>query len=128
MPETVTREDSAGVATLTMLQRGLTSASRRELFAAVQDISGDESVRAVLLTGTGRVFCVGQDLTDASGRRTTGTEPVADPDAPMPVLVEEYNPLILALSRLPVPLVVGINGACAGAGLGVPSHAEPTPA
>ena len=124
MPETVTREDSAGVATLTMLQRGLTSASRRELLAAVQDIAGDPSVRAVLLTGTGRAFCVGQDLTDASVRRTPATEPGTtelpeDLDAPMPVLVEEYNPLIIALSRLPVPLVVGINGACAGAGLGV---------
>ena len=40
MPETVTREDSAGVATLTMLQRGLTSASRRELLAAVQEEDG----------------------------------------------------------------------------------------
>ncbi len=119
MPETVTREDSAGVATLTMLQRGLSTASRRELLAAVRDIAVDDSVRAVLLTGTGRAFCVGQDLNDASVRRTTGAEPVADPDAPLPVLVEEYNPLILALSRLPVPLVVGINGACAGAGLGV---------
>jgi 2-(1,2-epoxy-1,2-dihydrophenyl)acetyl-CoA isomerase len=117
MPETVTREDSAGVATLTMLQRGLTTASRRELLAAVQDIAADDSVRAVLLTGTGRAFCVGQDLEDSSVRRAP--QPPVDPDAPLAVLVEEYNPLILALSRLPVPLVVGINGACAGAGLGV---------
>lgn len=117
MPETVTREDSAGVATLTMLQRGLTTASRRELLAAVQDIAADDSVRAVLLTGTGRAFCVGQDLEDSSVRRAPA--PAVDPDAPLAVLVEEYNPLILALSRLPVPLVVGINGACAGAGLGV---------
>lgn len=117
MPETVTREDSAGVATLTLLQRGLTTTSRRELLSAVQDVTADDSVRAVLLTGTGRAFCVGQDLEDSSVRRSP--QPPADPDAPMAVLVEEYNPLILALSRLPVPLVVGINGACAGAGLGV---------
>jgi 2-(1,2-epoxy-1,2-dihydrophenyl)acetyl-CoA isomerase len=102
-----------------MLQRGLTTASRRELLAAVQDIAADDSVRAVLLTGTGRAFCVGQDLEDSSVRRAPAPDPDADPDAPMAVLVEEYNPLILALSRLPVPLVVGINGACAGAGLGV---------
>jgi 2-(1,2-epoxy-1,2-dihydrophenyl)acetyl-CoA isomerase len=119
MPETVTREDSAGVATLTMLQRGLTTTSRRELLAAVQDIAADDSVRAVLLTGTGRAFCVGQDLEDSSVRRAPQPPGDPDPDAPMAVLVEEYNPLILALSRLPVPLVVGINGACAGAGLGV---------
>ncbi|WP_040338918.1 enoyl-CoA hydratase-related protein [Candidatus Blastococcus massiliensis] len=118
MPETVTREDSAGVATITMLRPGLSSTSRKELLAAVRDVAADESVRAVLLTGTGRAFCVGQDLNESRARRAA-EEPPADPDAPLPVLVEEYNPLILALSRLPVPLVVGINGACAGAGLGV---------
>ncbi|TKJ29473.1 enoyl-CoA hydratase-related protein [Blastococcus sp. CCUG 61487] len=120
MAETVTREDSDGVATLTMLRPGLSTTSRRELFAHVQEVAEDPSVRAVLLTGTGRAFCVGQDLTDASvHRRPAETPPDEDLDAPMPVLVEEYNPLILALSRLEVPLVVGINGACAGAGLGV---------
>ena len=116
MAETVTREDSGGVATLTMLRPGLSSASRQELLGYVRDIAVDDSVRAVLLTGTGRAFCVGQDLEDSTVRRAP--VPAADPDAPMAVLVEEYNPLILALSRLPVPLVVGINGACAGAGLG----------
>lgn len=119
MPETVTREDSAGVATLTMLQPGLSAASRRELLAFTRDIAADESVRAVLLTGTGRAFCVGQDLNESRARRAAEPEPSDDPDQPLAVLVEEYNPLILALSRLPVPLVVGINGACAGAGMGV---------
>jgi 2-(1,2-epoxy-1,2-dihydrophenyl)acetyl-CoA isomerase len=119
MPETVTREDSAGVATLTMLRPGLSSASRAELLAAVQDITADPSVRAVLLTGTGRAFCVGQDLHESRARREAPAAPPEEPDAPLAVLVEEYNPLILALSRLPVPLVVGINGACAGAGMGV---------
>lgn len=119
MPETVTREDSAGVATLTMLRPALSTASRRELLGHVRDIAADDAVRAVLLTGTGRAFCVGQDLRDATVRSQPADPAPADPDAPMAVLVEEYNPLILALSRLPVPLVVGINGACAGAGLGV---------
>jgi 2-(1,2-epoxy-1,2-dihydrophenyl)acetyl-CoA isomerase len=118
MAETVTREDSAGVATFTMLRPGLSSASRRELLAHARDVAADESVRAVLLTGTGRAFCVGQDLHESQARRSEEAPP-ADPDQPLPVLVEEYNPLILALSRLPVPLVVGINGAVAGAGLGV---------
>lgn len=118
MAETVTREDSAGVATLTMLRPGLSSASRRELLAHTRDVAADGSVRAVLLTGTGRAFCVGQDLHESQARRAE-EEPPADPDQPLPVLVDEYNPLILALSRLPVPLVVGINGACAGAGMGV---------
>ncbi len=119
MPETVTREDSAGVATLTMLRPGLSSTSRRELLAAVEEIAADDSVRAVLLTGTGRAFCVGQDLNESRTRREGAAEPETDPDEPLSVLVTEYNPLILALSRLPVPLVVGINGGCAGAGMGL---------
>lgn len=118
MAETVTRADSAGVATLTMLRPGLSSASRRELLAHARDVAADGSVRAVLLTGTGRAFCVGQDLHESQARRAE-EEPPGDPDQPLPVLVDEYNPLILALSRLPVPLVVGINGACAGAGMGI---------
>ncbi len=118
MAETVTREDSGGVATLTMLRPGLSSASRRELLAHAQAVAADETVRAVLLTGTGRAFCVGQDLKESQARRAA-EEPAVDLDQPLAVLVEEYNPLILALSRLPVPLVVGINGACAGAGMGV---------
>ena len=118
MAETVTREDSDGVATLTMLQPGLSSASRREMLAHARDVAADDEVRAVLLTGTGRAFCVGQDLKESQARRAA-EEPPADPDEPLAVLVDEYNPMILALSRLPVPLVVGINGACAGAGMGV---------
>ncbi|MBN1094429.1 enoyl-CoA hydratase/isomerase family protein [Blastococcus sp. TML/M2B] len=118
MPETVTREDSAGVATITMLRPGLSTTMRRELLEVVRAVEADESVRAVLFTGTGRAFCVGQDLHESRARRA-GEEPEGDPDAPLPVLVEEYNPLVLALSGLRVPLVVGMNGACAGAGLGL---------
>jgi 2-(1,2-epoxy-1,2-dihydrophenyl)acetyl-CoA isomerase len=113
MPETVTRTDADGVATITLLQAGLSSAMRRELLAVVQDVAADESVRAVLLTGTGRAFCVGQDLAEhvESLRGNAATS--------LSVVEDEYNPLVLALAGLRVPVVVGINGACAGAGLGM---------
>jgi 2-(1,2-epoxy-1,2-dihydrophenyl)acetyl-CoA isomerase len=113
MSEFVTRDDDGGVATITMLRPGLSHASRTDLLAVVRDVAADQSVRAVLLTGTGRAFCVGQDLGEhiESLRGNAATS--------LNVVVEEYNPLILALSALRVPLVVGINGACAGAGLGI---------
>ena len=113
MPEHVSRTDSGGVATITLLQAGLSSAMRRELLAVVQDVAADEAVRAVLLTGTGRAFCVGQDLAEhvESLRGNAATS--------LSVVEDEYNPLILALAALRVPVVVGINGACAGAGLGI---------
>jgi 2-(1,2-epoxy-1,2-dihydrophenyl)acetyl-CoA isomerase len=113
MSDTVTREDADGVATITLQRPGLSHALRGELLAAVTEVAGDESVRAVVLTGSGRAFCVGQDLAEhveaLRGNAATSLSVVED----------EYNPLILALARLRVPVVVGINGAAAGAGLGI---------
>jgi 2-(1,2-epoxy-1,2-dihydrophenyl)acetyl-CoA isomerase len=113
MSDTVTRDDAGGVATLTLQRPGLSSALRRELLDAVHGVAADESVRAVLLTGSGRAFCVGQDLAEhvESLRGNAATS--------LAVVEEEYNPLILALAGLRVPVVVGINGATAGAGLGI---------
>jgi 2-(1,2-epoxy-1,2-dihydrophenyl)acetyl-CoA isomerase len=113
MSDTVTRDDAAGVATLTLQRPALSSALRRDLLEAVRSVVDDESVRAVLLTGSGRAFCVGQDLAEhvESLRLNAATS--------LSVVEDEYNPLILALAGLRVPVVVGINGACAGAGLGI---------
>ena len=113
MSDTVTRDDAGGVATLTLQRPALSHALRTDLLAAVEEVAADEKVRAVLITGTGRAFCVGQDLAEhlESLRGNAATS--------LNVVAEEYNPLILALAGLRVPVVVGINGACAGAGLGV---------
>jgi 2-(1,2-epoxy-1,2-dihydrophenyl)acetyl-CoA isomerase len=113
MSDTVTRDDAGGIATITLLTPGLSHASRTALLDVVRGVAGDDSVRAVLLTGTGRAFCVGQDLAEhiESLRGNAATS--------LNVVVEEYNPLILALAGLRVPIVVAINGACAGAGLGI---------
>src|SRR3954463_12112424 len=113
MSEYVSRTDAGGVATITLLQAGLSSAMRREFLAVVQDVAADPSVRAVLLTGTGRAFCVGQDLAEHVESLR------GDAETSLSVVEDEYNPLVLALSALRVPVVVGINGACAGAGLGL---------
>jgi 2-(1,2-epoxy-1,2-dihydrophenyl)acetyl-CoA isomerase len=113
MSDTVTRDDADGVATLTLQRPGLSHALRTDLLAAVRDVAADESVRALLLIGSGRAFCVGQDLAEhiESLRGNAATS--------LSVVEDEYNPLILALAALRIPVVVGINGACAGAGLGI---------
>jgi 2-(1,2-epoxy-1,2-dihydrophenyl)acetyl-CoA isomerase len=112
-PDTVTREDADGVATLTLQKPGLTSALRQDLLALVRQVAADDDVRAVLLTGSGRAFCVGQDL----GEHVQSLR--GDAASSLGVVEREYNPLVLALSGLRVPVVVGINGAAAGAGLGI---------
>src|SRR3712207_2184039 len=110
---TVTRDDADGVATLTLQRPGLSHALRADLLSAVQEVAADESVRAVLITGTGRAFCVGQDLAEHV-EALRGNAALS-----LSVVEDEYNPLMLALDALRVPVVIGINGACAGAGLGI---------
>jgi 2-(1,2-epoxy-1,2-dihydrophenyl)acetyl-CoA isomerase len=80
---------------------------KEELLAVFERIGRDRAVRTVVLTGTGRAFCVGQDLKER-----------LEPD-PTPLAVEvreRYNPIIRAMRSLPQPIVGAINGVAAGAG------------
>jgi len=84
-------------------------AMHRALAAAVAECEADPSCRAVLLTGAGRGFCAGQDLTAR----------VAQPDGQQDVggaLDAYYNPLVRRLRALPFPTVAAVNGVAAGAG------------
>lgn len=81
-----------------------------ELRAALEDASADKSVRALILTGAGRGFCAGQDL---SAR--VMPEGGAPPDLSA-TIDRAWNPLVRRLRTLPVPVVAAVNGAAAGAG------------
>ncbi len=74
---------------------------------ALESISGDRAIRAVILTGAGRAFCAGQDLAERE-----------QPDAaPLEVEVRErYNPIIRALRSMRQPVIAAVNGVAAGAG------------
>ncbi|PRY49612.1 enoyl-CoA hydratase [Geodermatophilus tzadiensis] len=109
----VTRTDADGVVTLTLQSPGLSRRSRTELTDALRAVAADGDVRAVVLTGSGRAFCVGQDLAEHVEALR------ADPTTAMDVVADSYNPMALALAAVPVPVVVGVNGACVGAGLGL---------
>ena len=71
-----------------------------------------EGVRCLLITGEGRGFCSGADLTD--GRAMGGTPPDLKK-----TLDTYYHPVIKALNALPLPVVTAVNGVCAGAGTGL---------
>lgn len=91
---------------------GLTTELKEQLLTALGDAAGDESVRAVVLTGAGRAFCVGQDL----GEHAAALD--ADPATAFRTIDAHYNPIVTTLSTMPKPVIAAIGGACVGAGLG----------
>ena len=108
---------TAGVATITLnrpsAMNSLTNPAKEALLTAVQQVASDPSVRALVLTGTGRAFCVGQDLNEHASLLAAG-----DP-APLKTVSVHYNPVVTALAALPFPTIAALNGTAAGAGLGL---------
>jgi 2-(1,2-epoxy-1,2-dihydrophenyl)acetyl-CoA isomerase len=82
------------------------------LIAALDDAAADSTVRALVLTGAGRGFCAGQDLTDPA---MAGEGP---PDVGA-VIEQRYRPLAERLYAMPVPTLAAVNGVAAGAGANV---------
>lgn len=113
--EIVRREDAGAVAVVTMARpeahNALDVALKTGLLRALADVSADPAVRAVVLAGDGRSFCVGQDLREHAALLAEGTA--------LRTVAEHLNPLVTLLAGLPVPVVAAIGGAAAGAGLGL---------
>jgi 2-(1,2-epoxy-1,2-dihydrophenyl)acetyl-CoA isomerase len=108
-------ERDGGVATLTLnrpaAMNSLDVATKEALLAAVTEVAEDPTVRCVVLTGTGRAFCVGQDLKEHVDLLQNGGSDVLFTTVP-----EHYNPTVLALATMPKPVVAALNGVAAGAG------------
>ncbi|CAM5553063.1 enoyl-CoA hydratase-related protein [Streptomyces xanthochromogenes] len=120
MADTVLYEVSDGLATITINRPEAMNAMNTEakvaLREAVRAAASDAAVRAVLLTATGRAFCVGQDLKEHVASLTADRE--AGTGQTMSTVREHYNPILTALTGMPKPVVAGVNGVAAGAGLG----------
>ncbi|HEX4805699.1 MAG TPA: enoyl-CoA hydratase-related protein [Conexibacter sp.] len=82
----------------------------RDLRAALAHVAEDDALRAVLLTGAGRGFCSGADL--SAGFDTT---PEGQPDL-QTSLHERYHPVIRTIRELPKPVVAAVNGGAVGVG------------
>jgi 2-(1,2-epoxy-1,2-dihydrophenyl)acetyl-CoA isomerase len=111
-PPPVVVERDRAVATITMRIAALTGAAKDALRDAVTEAADDPDIRAILLTGEGRVFCAGQDLGEHAAVLDSD-----DPGRAFDSLDEHYHPVIRGLINAPKPVVVAVNGACAGAGL-----------
>jgi 2-(1,2-epoxy-1,2-dihydrophenyl)acetyl-CoA isomerase len=103
----VTRDGA--VQTITLNRPGKMNAFTRGLHKELNDAlkqARDPEVRAVVVTGAGRAFCAGQDLTEFGDSGDVGA-----------ALRETYHPNVHAVRALEKPVIAAVNGACAGAGL-----------
>jgi 2-(1,2-epoxy-1,2-dihydrophenyl)acetyl-CoA isomerase len=101
-----------GLATLTLNAPDKLNAVSRKMVAEIKsawdDIAADGSVRAVLLTGAGRGFCAGADLSDPDRANDADSGSALD---------KFFNPVIRTMRGLPKPIVAAVNGVAAGVGM-----------
>lgn len=107
-------EEDDGIATLTLNRPDAMNALDVELKEALRDrlavVAGDPAIRAVVLTGAGRAFCVGQDLAEHA------THLESNPAAVWETVPEHYTPIARTLATMPKPIIAALNGVTAGAG------------
>ena len=90
-----------------------TGAMHDELATALDAAAADAQVRCVVLTGAGRGFCAGQDLSDPIVAPNRSGGPPTDVGA---AIERYYRPLALRVRSMPMPVVAAVNGVAAGAG------------
>ena len=111
--EHILYEVDQGVAAITLNRPDVLNSINRamalEVRQALSAAGADPEARAVLLTGSGRAFCAGQDLAEAMPK-----------DGPAPdlgdIVARGYNPIVRTLRQLDKPVVCAVNGVAAGAG------------
>jgi len=81
-----------------------------ELQAALDKANSDNTIRAILLTGNGKAFCAGQDLTEAIDGSGPGIKRIVE---------EHYNPIVQKIRAIEKPIVCAVNGVAAGAGANI---------
>lgn len=124
-PLLISTEGAVRVLTLNRPQalNAFTTGLLGQLRIALDEAAHDEAVRAVLITGAGRAFCAGQDLSDPHIKpefddHAGDADPQRKPKAKDigNLLDHYYIPLALRLRSMPVPTVCAVNGVAAGAG------------
>jgi 2-(1,2-epoxy-1,2-dihydrophenyl)acetyl-CoA isomerase len=102
-----------GVATVTLNRpealNAFNVALKVGLRAAIEGLETNPDVRAIVLTGAGRAFCVGQDLKEH-------VDQLGATETPLDTVGEHFNPLVRRLAAMPKPVVAAVRGVAAGAG------------
>lgn len=104
-----------GIVTLTLNRPEVFNSFNRAMALELQDkldlCEGDDQVRAIVLSGSGKAFCAGQDLKEV-------TDPKANPGFKK-ILEEHYNPIITRIRSIEKPILAAVNGVAAGAGANI---------
>ncbi len=115
--ETIALEIAEGVARLTLNRpdrlNSFTVQMHGEVAEALDRIESSEDVRALVITGAGRGFCAGQDLSDRAVAPGGAAVDLGDS------VERYYAPLIRRLTSLPKPVIAAVNGVAAGAGANI---------
>ena len=106
----VERSDAVATVTIATPRGALDSGAKQALRTSLEALGEDPAVRAVILTGSGPVFCVGQDL------KAHAAALAADATAAWDTVRDHYNPIVTALATMPKPVIAAVNGVAAGAG------------
>jgi 2-(1,2-epoxy-1,2-dihydrophenyl)acetyl-CoA isomerase len=114
--ETILFEVDSGIARLTLNRpdklNSFNTQMHREVRQALSSVP-ISSARVLVLTGAGRGFCAGQDLSDRAVAPGSAAVDLGES------LENRYNPLVLALHHLPMPVIAAVNGVAAGAGANI---------
>jgi 2-(1,2-epoxy-1,2-dihydrophenyl)acetyl-CoA isomerase len=81
-----------------------------QLQAVLDDAENNKTIRCIVLTGSGKAFCAGQDLGEAIDPNGPGIEKI---------VAEHYNPIILKIRAIEKPIIAAVNGVAAGAGANI---------
>ncbi len=119
-PLTVTFEKRGAVALVTLNRpQSLNSFTRQmhhDLWSALDQSEADPEIRATVLTGAGRGFCAGADLSEFDF--TPGPDAIERAD-PGPIIEQAFNPTTRRLQAMRMPVIAAVNGVAAGAGASV---------
>jgi 2-(1,2-epoxy-1,2-dihydrophenyl)acetyl-CoA isomerase len=114
VPDHILRHIDCGVLAITLHRpdklNAFTASMLDDFIDALEGAATEAAVRAVLVTGSGRGFCAGQDLADRN------VAPGGEPPDLGASLEERYNPAVRLMRTMPKPVVVAVNGVAAGAG------------
>lgn len=111
----ILKQISNGIATLTLNRPEVFNSFNREMALLFQDeldaCEQDSEIRAIIITGSEKAFCAGQDLKEV-------TTPELNPGF-RKILEEHYNPIIARIRKIEKPIIAAVNGVAAGAGANI---------